>query len=218
MSCKIQVALDVVDQERALEIARAVSPWVDILEAGTPLIKAVGLGVVRRLRQEHPDKLILADMKSTDVGGLEAAMAFRAGADITVASGVAPLATSEAVQREAERWGRRCLVDLTGVAGPASKAQELKEIGVDLVLYHRSIDEETTKGVVWSSEVRQEVGKLCQLGIDVGVAGGLDVSTLPLFCDFPVFSLVFGRAITAQPDPATAARELSQRVAELWPD
>lgn len=218
MNCRIQVALDVVDQDQALEIARAVSPWVDILEAGTPLIKSVGLGVVSKLRQEHPDKLILADMKSTDVGGLEADMAFTAGADITVALGIAPLATSEAVQREAERWGRRCLVDLTGVADPVSKAQELKGIGVDLVLYHRSVDEETTKGSTWSPEVCREVGKLCQLGLDVGIAGGLDGSTISLFRYFPVFALVFGRAITAQPDPAAAARELSQKVAELWPD
>jgi len=218
MNCKIQVALDVVDQDQALEIARAVSPWVDILEAGTPLIKSVGLGVVSKLRQEHPDKLILADMKSTDVGGLEADMAFTAGADITVALGIASLATSEAVQREAERWGRRCLVDLTGVADPVSRAQELKEIGVDLVLYHRSVDEETTKGATWSPEVCQEVGKLCQLGLDVSIAGGLDGSTIPLFYNFPVFALVFGRAITAQPDPAAAARELSRKVAELWPD
>ena len=47
---KIQLALDVLSAERALEIAQAASPWVDILEAGTPLIKSVGIGIVSRLK------------------------------------------------------------------------------------------------------------------------------------------------------------------------
>jgi 3-hexulose-6-phosphate synthase len=45
--CKLQVALEFAEMEPALEVAKAVAPWVDILEAGTPLIKSAGLEVVR---------------------------------------------------------------------------------------------------------------------------------------------------------------------------
>lgn len=216
MSCKLQVALDVVEEQEALRIAQEVSPWVDILEAGTPLIKAVGLGVVRKLRAEHPDKLIVADMKSTDVGEIEARLACDAGADITVASGVAPIATSEAVHRTCERYGRRCLVDLTGVEDPVSHARELQERGIDLVLFHRSVDQEQMEGASWDAEACQQVEKLCELGIDVSIAGGLDSSTLVRFQGLPLFSVVCGRAITAQADPTAAAQALSNRIDELW--
>ncbi len=125
---------------------------MDILEAGTPLIKSVGLEVVRRLRSEHPDKLIYADMKSTDVGAFEAGLAFDAGADFTVASGVTTLATIREVQRVARERGRRCVVDLTGIRDIKVRCTELKSLGVDLVLVHRSIDEEVTGGAAWGEK------------------------------------------------------------------
>ncbi|TFH33701.1 MAG: 3-hexulose-6-phosphate synthase, partial [Anaerolineales bacterium] len=124
MACKLQIALDFAEMEPALEVARTVSPWVDILEAGTPLIKSVGLEVVRQLRREHPEKLIYADMKSTDVGAFEADLAFKAGADFTVASGVTTLATIAEVQRVAKEWGRRCVVDLTGIRDIKARCRE----------------------------------------------------------------------------------------------
>ena len=216
MTCKVQVALDFAEMEKALEVAQAVSPYVDILEAGTPLIKSAGLEVVRRLREEHPDKLIVADMKSTDVGAFEADMAFRAGADFTVASGITTLATIQEVQREADQWGRRCIVDLTGVQDLVPKCEALGEIGVDLVLVHRSIDEEVTKGASWTDEDCRIVGELCKLGLDVMIAGGLGVSNLPLFCNYPIFAVVIGRGITAQDDPGDAARQVAEFMEENW--
>ena len=79
---KIQLALDTLDGDHALELAQLAAPFVDILEAGTPLIKSVGICIVTKLKAAHPDKTILADLKSSDVGAYEADMAFRAGADI----------------------------------------------------------------------------------------------------------------------------------------
>lgn len=216
MACKIQVALDFAELNRALEVARAVSPHIDILEAGTPLIKSVGLEIVRRLREEHPDHLIVADMKSTDVGALEADMAFQAGADYTVVSGITTLATIQEVLREADQWGRRCIVDLTGVQDLVPKCESLVELGTELVLVHRSIDEELTRGASWTEDDCRIVGALCDLGLDVMIAGGLDVSNLPLFCDYPIYAVVIGRGITTQPDPSAAAQQISELVSEKW--
>ncbi|NIS80079.1 MAG: 3-hexulose-6-phosphate synthase [Anaerolineales bacterium] len=216
MTCKVQVALDFAEMEKALEVAQAVGPYVDILEAGTPLIKSVGMEIVRRLREQHPDKLIVADMKSTDVGAFEADMAFKAGADYTVASGITTLATIKEVQREADQWGRRCVVDLTGVQDLIPKCEALREIGVDLVLVHRSIDEEVTRGASWTEVDCRIVGELCKLGLDVMIAGGLGVSNLPLFCEYPIFAVVIGRGITMQDDPAAAAMQIAEFIEEKW--
>lgn len=218
MGCKLQIALDFAGMDDALSVARAVSPWVDIMEAGTPLIKSVGLDVVRRLREEYPGKLIVADMKSTDVGAFEASLAFQAGADFTVASGVTTLATIREVQKEAERWGRRCIVDLTGVEDVVARCNALTPFGVNLVLVHRSIDEEVTGGSAWTEEECAVVGELCAMGLDVMAAGGLGEATIPLFCDYPLYAIVVGREITSSEDPAAAAERLAHLIGSQWPD
>lgn len=218
MTPKIQLALDTLDGERALELAGLAAPYVDILEAGTPLIKSVGIGIVTRLKVAHPDKLVLADLKSSDVGAYEAAMAFKAGADIVTTQGITTLATIRQVQHEADAWKRRAEVDMTGVADPLARAKEIRAAGVSLVLYHRSIDEEVTQGASWDDQACQTVEALGDLGLDVAIAGGVNGALLPRLCACSLYAVVVGRGITAQPDPASAAATLAQQLKTVWPN
>jgi 3-hexulose-6-phosphate synthase len=217
MPVRLQLALDTLDDDHALELARLTAAYVDIIEAGTPLIKSVGIGVVSKLKAVHPNKLILADLKSSDVGAYEANMAFKAGADIVTTQGITTLATIAAVQREAGRWGRRAEVDMTGVKDPVARAKEAQAVGVSLVLYHRSIDEETNQRAMWDERACQIVQEMCALDLDVAIAGGVDIGVLDLVCKARLYSVVVGRGITAQPDPVAAARAIAQRVREIWP-
>ncbi|MDR0766974.1 MAG: orotidine 5'-phosphate decarboxylase, partial [Methanosarcinales archaeon] len=80
---KIQVALDVVEPDRAIKIAEeATLGGADWIEAGTPLIKSAGMDIIRRLREAFPDNVIIADMKTMDVGAFEVEMAAKSGANI----------------------------------------------------------------------------------------------------------------------------------------
>jgi orotidine-5'-phosphate decarboxylase len=47
---KLQVAIDLLTTEAALELAHKVAPYVDIIELGTPLIKSEGLSVVTAMK------------------------------------------------------------------------------------------------------------------------------------------------------------------------
>jgi 3-hexulose-6-phosphate synthase len=216
MPPKIQLALDTLDGIEALELARKCAPSIDILEAGTPLIKSEGIGIVRQLRAVFPEKLILADLKSSDVGAYEAEMAFKAGADIVTTQGITTRSTILGVQKEADKWGKRAEVDMTGVADPAALAIDLKKQGVSLVLIHRSIDEELNAGALWDVKARNIVKTLVDSGLDVAIAGGLNADVLPLLKDIHIYAIVVGRGITAQSDPAKAARELRKLVDTLW--
>ncbi len=217
MACKLQVALDLAGLDEALNVAREVSPYVDVIEAGTPLIKSVGLEVVRVLREQHPEKLIVADMKSTDVGAFEANMGFDAGADFSVVSGVTTLATVGEVQRVANERGKGCIVDLTGVANLKDRCQQLLEIGIQYIVVHRSIDEELTLGTSWTAGDIENIGPLCELGMDVSIAGGLGPGNLPLFAPYPISTVVIGRSITGHENPAAVAKEYAELISKLWP-
>jgi len=214
---KLQLAMDTLDGEEALRLAAVTASYVDIIEAGTPLIKSVGIGIVRKLRAAHPDKLILADLKSSDVGAYETNMAFKAGADIVTTQGITTLATICEVQREADKWSRRAEVDMTGVKDPVARAKEVQGRGVSLVLYHRSIDEEVTEGALWDEQAVHIVREMCRLGLDVAIAGGVHAGVLPLLSGVPIYGIVVGRGITAQPDPARAAAQISECIREIWP-
>lgn len=216
MQPKLQLAMDTLDGIHALSLAQRCAPNIDILEAGTPLIKSVGISIVSQLRALFSNKLILADLKSSDVGAYEAEMAFRAGADIATTQGITTLATVLEVQRAANEAGKMAEVDMTGVANPLELAKVLQQKGVKLVLMHRSIDEETTSGVLWDDKALKTVAGLIDLGLLVAVAGGIGAKEITRFAGLPLYAIVLGRSITAAADPAAAAAEMRQIVQQTW--
>src|SRR6185369_4961722 len=131
----LQLALDYISLPKAIAMASLVAPEVDIIEIGTPLCKAAGLDAIRSIREICPDKLILADFKAPDVGGLEAAMAFGAGADMMTVIGGAALATVEQALAVAREQGKEMLMELTGVRSGEilERAAEWQHIGVERI-------------------------------------------------------------------------------------
>ncbi|HSL42199.1 MAG TPA: orotidine 5'-phosphate decarboxylase / HUMPS family protein, partial [Anaerolineales bacterium] len=136
----LQLALDYISLPKAIVMAAQVAPEVDIIEIGTPLCKAAGLEAIRAIREICPDKLILADFKAPDVGGLEATMAFDAGADMMTVIGGATLATVEQALTVARQRGKEMLMELTGVRDILERAVEWRTIGVERIVYHREWD------------------------------------------------------------------------------
>jgi 3-keto-L-gulonate-6-phosphate decarboxylase len=183
-----------------------VAPEVDIIEIGTPLCKAVGLDAIRAMRElVGPDKLILADFKSPDVGGLEAKMAFDAGADMMTVIGGAALATVESALQAAKEARKEMLMELTGVRDILARAKEWRQIGVERMVYHRGWDEETFNRQ-WGDDDRKTVQALIDMGFKITVTGGINKSMLPFFSSLAVSVVICGRGIRETPDPRQSAR------------
>jgi 3-hexulose-6-phosphate synthase len=77
---RLQVAFDLLAIDQAIALAPRLAPHVDVIEAGTPLIKRYGIDAVRRIREAVPDMPLVADMKTIDAGAYEAELALNAGA------------------------------------------------------------------------------------------------------------------------------------------
>jgi 3-dehydro-L-gulonate-6-phosphate decarboxylase len=162
-----------------------------------------------------PDKLILADLKTPDVGGLEAKMAFDAGADMMTVIGGAPMATVESALQVAQQMGKEMLMELTGVRDIIARAKEWKQVGVQRMVYHRGWDEQTFHRE-WSEDDKHTVRQLIDMGFKVTVTGGITVELLPFFQDLAVSIIIAGRAIHKAKDPAASALEMRSAIARLW--
>ncbi len=211
----LQIALDYFSLPPAIAMAVKVAPYVDVIEIGTPLCKAAGMEAVRAIREVCPDKLILADLKTPDVGDLEAKMAFEAGADFMTVIGGAALATVELAVKMARQMGKEMLMELTGVRDILARAQEWKQVGVERMVYHRGWDEQTFARQ-WEEADKVVIRQLIDMGFKITVTGGITLDKLPFFQDLPVSILIAGRAIHQAPDPAAAANEFRSTIARLW--
>lgn len=212
----LQVALDLTSIDKALSIAeKAWSNGADILEAGTPLIKSEGLKAVKILRREFPDAVIVADMKTVDVGDLEASLAAEAGADIVTVMGFAWDSTIKVVVRAAKEYGVLVEADLMYVEDIIGRARRLKELGVDIIGLHIGIDVQKERGIT-ASTLMEEVKKVVEIfGNNVSVAGGLREDNVGNVVKAGARIIVVGSAITKADDPGNATRRIKEAIARV---
>jgi len=196
----LQVAFDLTDLSAVLSVMDKL-PINDhlVLEAGTPLIKRYGLGVVREMRKVRPSSFIVADLKILDTGNLEARMAADETSDAVVVSGLASTATIDKAIEEANKTGIYVIIDMLNVDKPEIVLKSLKN-KPDIVELHRAIDVEDTAHA-WGDIIN--IKKYCKL---VAVAGGIREDNISEALAAGADILVVGRAITAAKDVEGAAR------------
>ena len=210
---KVQVALDFVNLSRAMKVAEAaVRAGVDILEAGTPLIKSEGLNAVRELRAKFPAATIVADMKTMDAGRLEMECAAKAGANLAVVLGGAAETTIRECVRAGQNYGIEVGVDMLGVEDPATRARACQEWGAAEIGVHMPIDEQmrgTPQAFDRLRAVREAVT------VPVAIAGGLNSETVADAVKAGADIVIVGGAITKAADPEAATRQILKAVATL---
>jgi len=209
---QIQLALDYFDLAPALAMTQIAHKEVDIIEIGTPLSKAAGMLAVKTIREMCPDHIVLADIKSPDVGGGEAKMAFDAGADWMTVLGAAPLETVKLALEEANaRPGKEMFIELTGIRDIIARAQEWRDIGVERMVYHRGWDEGNLSRT-WNEQDYETIQKLIKMGFQISVAGGLSLDMIPFFKGLDISVFIIGRAIRETSDPAATALKFREEI------
>jgi 3-hexulose-6-phosphate synthase/6-phospho-3-hexuloisomerase len=205
----LQVALDILELDRALRIAsEAVEGGVDWIEIGTPLIKSEGMNAVRALKDNFPGHTILADMKTMDTGALEVEMAVKSGADIVILLGSADDSTIADARRAADKYGAKLMCDLISVPDPVARARKLEEMGIDIINIHVGIDMQMM-GITPIELLRQMRN---EIHIPIAVAGGLDAT----FSGEAVLEgadiVIVGGNIVRSPDVTASARNIRQNI------
>ncbi|MCZ6677793.1 MAG: orotidine 5'-phosphate decarboxylase [Candidatus Poribacteria bacterium] len=202
---KLQLALDLIDCQKAKRILEKVVELVDIVEIGTPLLMKEGVKAATEIKQAYPSLEVLADLKIVDAGDQEARLGFDAGADIVTVLGVAHDITIRRVVDEARVYNRQVMVDLIAVDAVQKRARELDTVGVDYICVHTAFDIQA-QGMNPLRELQlvQPVLKRAR----VAVAGGIKPEVLPPIASYRPEIVVVGGFITGHPDPRQAALEI----------
>ncbi|WP_348304671.1 bifunctional 5,6,7,8-tetrahydromethanopterin hydro-lyase/3-hexulose-6-phosphate synthase [Methanothrix sp.] len=195
----LQVAFDLVD---VAEVRRVLSALPDsdhiLIEVGTPLVKMLGMNVVKEIRAIRPGAFIILDLKTLDTGNLEVRLAADSTADAVVISGLAPKKTIELSINEARKTGIYSIIDMLNVADPLAVLKGL-DVKPDVVELHRAIDVEKSAHA-WQNI--PDIKALAEEGrrLLVAVAGGIRTDTQGAALAAGADILVVGRAITRSRD------------------
>jgi 3-hexulose-6-phosphate synthase len=211
----LQVALDFTSLNEALKLLSRISDLdIGIVEVGTPLIKSEGVKAVTAVKSVVANTPVLADTKTVDVGGLEAEVMLRAGADFVTLLAVADDPVIEAALRVARGLDGDVVVDFISFRGDIfERVSELMNIGVRAINIHIGIDVQRARGVTAAS-VRDIVRRISSEFTQavIFVSGGIKPADIPSLLDAGAHVLVIGGAITRAPDPREAARECLRAV------
>ena len=200
----VQISLDLTNIDEALETAAlAMRAGVDWLEAGTPLILAEGLHVVRALRKAFPNVPIVADLKTMDGGYLEAEMMAKAGATHVVVMARAHAETIKCVVNAGRDFGVKVMGDNLGCEDMIGAAKWLEDLGCDYVIHHIGYDERrgiAAQGNRMPSPLDQLREVVNAVNIPVQAVGGLTLEQAIRCPEFGAPMVVLGAPLTIDAD------------------
>lgn len=207
MSAKLQIALDDISLEKALELLEKVEAYVDIVEMGTPFIMEYGTYAMRKFRKKFPKLEILFDGKIMDAGGYEADLAYAAGADYVTVLGVTDDRTIADVVNSARKAGKKSVVDMICVDDFQTRVARIEELGADIIAVHTGVDQQAQGRTPLEDliEIKKYVKKA-----QVAVAGGISAKTVHLYLERKADIIIAGGSIAHAEDPAAAAKELAE--------
>jgi 3-hexulose-6-phosphate synthase/6-phospho-3-hexuloisomerase len=206
---KLQVALDFIELDRAIDIARAaVAGGADYIEAGTPLIKSEGLDCIRKLRALFPDKTIIADMKTMDAGRIEAEIAAKAGANIITVLGSSSKSTILECVEAGRHYGIKVAVDLLGLKNAEQFAENADQLGIAWLNVHCAIDTQ-----MLGENPFKQLRKIRRFtSLTLSVAGGINSETAADAVKDGADIIIVGGAITKAVNVEKAARDIKRAI------
>lgn len=202
----LQAALDLFDTQTTLSVLDQVGEYIDIIEIGTPLCLSTGMSTVTEVKKRFSDKIVFADVKIMDGGGIIGKMAFDAGADMVSVMAVAQDSTLRATIECARSYSRKVLVDMCAVKDMEGRARQIEAMGPDFICCHVGYDIQKS-GVDPITELRRLDG----VAIPKAIAGGIRMETFQAAVDSSADVIIVGGGLYNHKN----MRELAQAMRKI---
>lgn len=201
----LQVALDLFSTKHTLEVLSQIGEFTDIIELGTPLMLSEGARVVKEVKEKYPDKIVFADIKVMDGGGVVPKSALEAGADMISVLAAADDNTVKSAIAIAREYNAKALVDMCSVKDIGARAKEVEKMDPDYVCVHVGYDIQAT-GVDPIEELKKLEGIKCHKAI----AGGIKLSTFKDAVNSPADVIICGGGIYNAPNMRETAKQMRE--------
>lgn len=209
---KLQLALDDIALDDALELVEQVRDYIDIIEIGSPFIIDEGMRAVRAMKERFPEKEVLADTKIMDAGDYEAELTYKAGADYCTVLGVTDLRTIQGCLDAARRYGKQVMVDMICVEDVEKRVREIEDLGVDYIGVHVGVDQQAAG--ITPLEALERMKKATDEKTRVSVAGGINEKTVGDYRELGADVIIVGGGVNHAEDPVAAAKAIYEQIQE----
>lgn len=206
---KLQLALDDIKLEEAMELIEKVHDYIDIVEIGSPFIIDCGMVPVRMIKEKYPELEVLADTKIMDAGDYEAELTYEAGADYCTVLGVTDTLTIKGCLDAARKYGKKVFVDMICVKDIEKRVAEIEAAGVDCIGVHTGVDLQAA-GVTPMDDLKRI--KAASKQSMISVAGGINVDTVDAYKAMGADILIVGGGINHAEDPVAAAKAIHEKI------
>jgi len=206
---KLQLALDQISLDQAIEVVAETQDLIDIVEIGTPFIIKEGLAAVAAMKKRFTRITVVADLKIVDGGAYESRIAFESGADIVTVLAFAHDVTVREAVREAEKHDGSIMVDLLGIEDVTRGIARAEAIGARYVCLHTASD---LTGLARDNLSGLEKAMAAARTSKIAVAGGITLETVEQILRRRPEILIVGGAIMKQRDKRGAALHFRRRI------
>lgn len=209
MKTRLQIALDDISMQEALDLLDQINEDLDIIEIGTPFMMEYGMDAIRRIKERCPAKELLCDAKIMDAGGYEAELAYRAGADYVTVLAVTDDRTIKDVVSAARRMDKKVMADMLCIPDLKTRIQELEDLGVDVLAVHTGVDQQAAG--------RTPLNDLAEMRMyaehaQIAVAGRIDAENIDAYLAHRPEIIIVGSGIVHAADPRAAASALARSI------
>lgn len=205
---KLQVAIDRVPLDYAIEMANRLDPIVDIIELGTSIPKDFGLETIKQSDFKLQHAKLLIDLKTIDEGVYEFEKGYQAGADVLTVMGASSIDTIKKVAEVADKVDKDFLIDLMETS--TEKQAQLATFDQAIFGIHHAKDQVGDfDAVTTTAQFHQQFPTAKR----IAVAGGINLDTAKRLAEQGIAeSVIVGSGIMKADDPIQAAKQFMEAI------
>jgi 3-hexulose-6-phosphate synthase len=198
---KLQIAFDLFDLDRCLEIAKQVESYADRFEIGAPLLYKYGIEAIRKFKKQFPEKELLAETQIVDRGRDLTSLYIDEGIDWVTVMAEANQHVIHSVCSAAEKQKRFVMLDLLNTTHIGQSAMDAQTLGVDALLFHTSQEAKQSILAFDQWEMARGNSKL-----PIYIASIINRSNINQVLELKPNGIIIDKAITLSENPVEEAK------------